>query len=69
LSEQFQNIIGIDILFFCQTPSDSTWTESVAVTSTNPYQVDSSTALSNFRTWIQSTSSLPGHDHAMLFTR
>lgn len=57
---------------FCsaQTPSDSSWTETIKVTSVSPYQVDSSDALTNFKNWVQSTSgSLPGHDHAMLFTR
>ncbi|CAG2233331.1 unnamed protein product [Mytilus edulis] len=57
-------------IIIAQTPSDSSWTETIKVTSVSPYQVDSSDALTNFKNWVQSTSgSLPGHDHAMLFTR
>ncbi|XP_063412650.1 uncharacterized protein LOC134695353 [Mytilus trossulus] len=53
-----------------KTKSDSSWTESIKVTSVSPYQVDSSDALTNFENWVQSrTGSLHGHDHAMLFTR
>ncbi|XP_063412645.1 A disintegrin and metalloproteinase with thrombospondin motifs 20-like [Mytilus trossulus] len=57
-------------IIIAQTPSDSSWTETIKITSVSPYQVDSSDALTNFKNWVQSTSgSLPGHDHAMLFTR
>ncbi|VDI10080.1 Hypothetical predicted protein [Mytilus galloprovincialis] len=64
----------IDIVYagivIAQTPSDATWTETVKVTSFTPNRVDSSTALQNFQTWNRNPPfSLPGHDHAMLFTR
>ncbi|CAG2229952.1 unnamed protein product [Mytilus edulis] len=61
------NFAGIVI---SKTRSDSSWTESIKLTSVSPFQVDSSDALTNFEKWVQSrTGSLPGHDHAMLFTR
>ncbi|CAC5392416.1 unnamed protein product [Mytilus coruscus] len=64
----------IDILYagivIAQTPSDAVWTETIKVTSYTPNRVDASTALSNFQIWNNNPPfSLPGHDHAMLFTR
>ncbi|VDI82939.1 Hypothetical predicted protein [Mytilus galloprovincialis] len=63
-----------DIVFagivIAQTPSDASWTETIKVTSVTPNQVDASIALGNFQTWNNNPPfSLPGHDHAMLFTR
>ena len=52
-----------------QSPDNSTWTETIKDTTFTPNRVDSSNGLSNFRTWIQNTTSLPEHDHAMLYTR
>ncbi|CAG2226960.1 unnamed protein product [Mytilus edulis] len=64
----------IDIVFagivIAQTPSDASWTETIKVTSVTPNQVDASIALGNFQTWNNNPPFiLPGHDHAMLFTR
>lgn len=50
-------------------PSKSQFTESLKVTSSAGTQVDSSKALDSVQSWIQTTSGLPQHDHAMMFTR
>ncbi|KAL3854150.1 hypothetical protein ACJMK2_013428 [Sinanodonta woodiana] len=55
-------------LYIAETPSDALWTEKRKVASGSVYQVNATAALADFRTWIQSTPNLPGHDHAMLFT-
>ena len=55
-----------------QTAGGATWTENIKNTATTPAQVNSGTALDNFRIWMNSTTgggALPAHDHAMLFTR
>ncbi|KAJ8320325.1 hypothetical protein KUTeg_001912 [Tegillarca granosa] len=65
----FNHLITKDRWNRRQSIATSTWTESIKVTSSTPNQVDSSNGLNNFKNWIASTSSLPDHDHAMLFTR
>ena len=55
-----------------QTASAATWTETIKNTATSLAVVNSSIALSNFKTWMNSAGGggdLPAHDHAMLFTR
>lgn len=64
----FSNIKINVYLFIHQDPTVSTWTESIKVSASGRDQVDSNGALVNFRTWLSSGISFPGHDHAMLFT-
>ncbi|XP_063411401.1 A disintegrin and metalloproteinase with thrombospondin motifs 16-like [Mytilus trossulus] len=63
----------ISILFtgiiISQTPGDAPWTETIKNTAFTPNRVDSTVGLSNFQTWVKQQTSLPDHDHAMLFTR
>ena len=61
-------IYFMNMLIF-QSQSVSTWTYDSGVVSTPRDQVESNTALDNFRVWVSNNhNSLPGHDHAMLFT-
>nr|XP_022324371.1 location of vulva defective 1-like isoform X2 [Crassostrea virginica] len=56
-------------IFIADMPSKSQFIESLKVTSSAGTQVDSSKALDSVQSWIQTTSGLPQHDHAMMFTR
>ncbi|XP_063412867.1 A disintegrin and metalloproteinase with thrombospondin motifs 3-like [Mytilus trossulus] len=62
----------INILFsgiiIAKTASDAPWTETIKITGVTPNQVDASQMLNLFSSWVKSQSSIPGHDHAMLFT-
>ncbi|CAC5368028.1 unnamed protein product [Mytilus coruscus] len=62
----------INILFsgiiIAKTASDAPWTETIKITNVTPNQVPASAMLNSFSSWVKSQSSIPGHDHAMLFT-
>ena len=56
---------------FLQTTAGSFWTEDIADRGITPNQVNSPLALGSFSDWLNEANqinSLPGHDHAMLFT-
>ncbi|OWF35852.1 ADAM family mig-17 [Mizuhopecten yessoensis] len=61
--------ISIDVVFagivIADTVASSSWTEDIV----SDGKVDVVNALLNFRTWHTSASGLPGHDHAMLFSK
>ena len=70
-----KNPVSYNEAHIFQTAGGATWTETIKNTATTPAVIDSTVALSNFRTWMNSVSgdagdgTLPDHDHAMLFTR
>ncbi|KAK3595407.1 hypothetical protein CHS0354_008839 [Potamilus streckersoni] len=55
-------------LYIAETLSDALWTESRKIPYGTTYQINASAALDDFKTWVQISSKLIGHDHAMLFT-
>nr|XP_022324374.1 uncharacterized protein LOC111125153 isoform X2 [Crassostrea virginica] len=56
-------------IYIADTAAKSGFTEYFKDSSSPRPGVDSSAALTNGTNWIQSTSGLPAHDHAMMFTR
>ncbi|XP_033728948.1 uncharacterized protein LOC117318055 [Pecten maximus] len=63
------SIISIDVVLadivIADTVASSPWTEDTVVDG----KVDAATVLVNFTTWHQTATNLPGHDHAMLFSK
>ncbi|XP_076089082.1 metalloprotease mig-17-like [Mytilus galloprovincialis] len=57
-------------LIISKTPNDASWTETVQKIDTPRNSVNASVSLDKFKTWIKTKfSTLPVHDHAMLFSK
>ncbi|VDI78999.1 Hypothetical predicted protein [Mytilus galloprovincialis] len=56
-------------IYIANSPTKSTWTESIKYLSSGEYIVDGDIALNNFKAWLQTNAGqLPDYDHAMLFS-
>ena len=68
---KFRNVTHVFILIviYFKTVSGSSWTESIKNETANHTRVNAADALSYFTLWSYIGSDLPGHDHAMLFTK
>ncbi|XP_033728947.1 A disintegrin and metalloproteinase with thrombospondin motifs 18-like [Pecten maximus] len=68
-SDLQSSVISIDVVLadivIADTVASSPWTEDTVVDG----KVDAATVLVNFTTWHQTATNLPGHDHAMLFSK
>lgn len=62
--------VSLSALYIADTRESSPWTENNKRNLTDPVQVDSDTVLDDFTQWCNDNKErLPGHDHAMLFTK
>ncbi|CAG2204540.1 unnamed protein product [Mytilus edulis] len=56
-------------IYIANSPTKSTWTESIKYLSSGEYIVDGEIALDNFKAWLETNAAqLPDYDHAMLFS-
>ena len=64
-----RRVFVMSVFSILQTANEAYWTETLKDKSVAPVQVNAQASLETFRLWINNNiESLPGHDHAMLFT-